>query len=454
MKLVVIGAGYVGLTAAVCFAEMGNHVVCIENDAEKLAKLKAAQLPIFEPYLDTLFQHNVAEERLSFVASLDEVVDAAEIYFICVGTPSRPDGECNTDYVMQSAHAIASHIKQPGLVVTKSTVPVGTGDQVEVIIKAELDITLRDQVHIVSNPEFMKEGVAIDDFMHPDRIILGVDDDSAKDILQQLYAPFTRKSDRIIFMARRDAEMTKYVANAMLANRISFMNEMALICDQWGADIEAIRKGIGSDRRIGERFLYAGCGFGGSCFPKDVSALIDMAHKKQLQPAMLEAIEQRNALQKTYVFDKLLHHYEGQVEGRTLAVWGLSFKPETDDVRDSSAQVLVAKAIERGMIVRAYDPVARDAFADVVPQQWIQQGKLIICDDQYETLRDAQALALLTEWKQFRQPDFDNMLAMMQLPVVLDGRNQYDPKQMQAMGFAYFGIGRGSEVVAQEVCSL
>ncbi len=445
MKLVIMGAGYVGLTAAVCFAEMGNDVVCIEVNPEKLALLKASQLPIFEPYLDTLFQHNVSEARLRFAASLDEVDAAVDVYFICVGTPARPSGECNLDYVMQAAQSIASHVQQPAVVVTKSTVPVGTGDQIETVLRSTLSNALQEQVTVVSNPEFMKEGVAIDDFMSPDRILLGLNDTMALPVLQQLYAPFTRKSDRIITMARRDAEMTKYVANAMLANRISFMNEMALICDQWGADIESVRKGIGSDRRIGEYFLYAGCGFGGSCFPKDVSALKTMAQQQSIDPLMLQAIEARNAAQKRYLFDKLQQHYGATLPGRRLAVWGLSFKPKTDDVRDSTALAMIAKAIDHGMTVTAYDPVAMDAFRAAVPPAWIQQGQLILCDEQYQALEGADAFALLTEWKQFRQPDFQRMQALLKHPVILDGRNQYDSRLLQSEGFTYFGIGRGRD---------
>ena len=447
MKLVIIGAGYVGLTAAVCFAEMGNDVVCVEVNPEKLALLKEAQLPIFEPNLDTLFQHNVAESRLTFAASLEAVKHQVDIYFICVGTPPRPSGECNLDYVMQAAQSIAEHVKQPALVVTKSTVPVGTGDQIESILQSHLPHDLQERVTVVSNPEFMKEGVAIDDFMSPDRILLGLNDQRALPILQQLYAPFTRKSDRIITMGRRDAEMTKYVANAMLANRISFMNEMALICDQWGADIEHVRKGIGSDRRIGEHFLYAGCGFGGSCFPKDVSALKTMAEQQSIDPLMLQAIESRNTAQKQYLFEKLKQHLQG-LSGRRLAIWGLSFKPKTDDVRESTALAMIAKAIEAGMTVAVYDPVALDAFKSAVPEAWFQQGQLKLCEDQYQALENADALALLTEWKQFRQPDFDRIQTLLKHPVILDGRNQYDARALQAKGFVYFGIGRGADSVS------
>lgn len=448
MKLVIIGAGYVGLTAAVCFAEMGNDVVCVEVNPEKFDLLKGAQLPIFEPYLDTLFQHNVSESRLHFARSLEEVNTPVDAYFICVGTPSLPSGECDLKYIMAAAQSIASHIRQSSIVVTKSTVPVGTGDRIETLIKTNLPHALKEQVSVVSNPEFMKEGVAIDDFMSPDRILLGLNDQRALPILQQLYAPFTRKSDRIITMGRRDAEMTKYVANAMLANRISFMNEMALICDQWGADIEHVRKGIGSDRRIGEHFLYAGCGFGGSCFPKDVSALKVMAQQQALNPLMLQAIETRNAQQKLYLFDKLQQHFEAILSGRHLAVWGLSFKPETDDVRDSTAMVMIEKAIHCGMSVSAYDPVAIDAFRAAVPSSWIQQGQLIFCEDQYQALEHADALALLTEWKQFRQPDFDRIQTLLRHPVILDGRNQYDARALQAKGFEYYGIGRGTDAVS------
>ncbi|MBV52770.1 MAG: UDP-glucose 6-dehydrogenase [Coxiellaceae bacterium] len=447
MKLVIMGAGYVGLTAAVCFAEMGNDVVCIEVNPKKLALLQEGQLPIFEPYLETLFQHNVSESRLNFAASLDDVDATIDAYFICVGTPALPTGECNLSHVISAAESIAGHVQQPSVVVTKSTVPVGTGDRIELAIQSRLPDTLKDQVTVVSNPEFMKEGVAIDDFMSPDRILLGLNDDRALSLLQQLYAPFTRKSDRIITMSRRDAEMSKYVANAMLANRISFMNEMALICDQWGADIEHVRKGIGSDRRIGEHFLYAGCGFGGSCFPKDVSALKVMAQQQALDPLMLQAIETRNAQQKLYLFDKLQRHYSSSLAGRHLAVWGLSFKPETDDVRDSTAMVMIEKAIRSGMTVSAYDPVATDAFKAVVPSSWIRQGQLRLCDEQYQALESADALALLTEWKQFRQPDFERIHTLLKHPVILDGRNQYDAQTLQTNGFVYFGIGRGADSI-------
>ena len=448
MKLVIIGAGYVGLTAAVCFAEMGNEVVCVETNRDKLALLQSATLPIFEPYLDTLFQHNVAEKRLRFVSSLAAIDHLVDIYFICVGTPSQPTGECDLSYVFDATRAIADHVTGPAIVVTKSTVPVGTGDQIAEIIQSVLPPALQSQVAVVSNPEFMKEGVAVDDFMSPDRIILGLNDDAALPALQQLYAPFTRKSDRIIVMKRRDAEMSKYVANAMLANRISFMNEMALISDQCGADIEAVRKGVGSDQRIGEYFLYAGCGYGGSCFPKDVSALIALAQQHELSPVMLHAVQARNYHQKQYLFDKLSNYYGASLKGRALAIWGLSFKPETDDVREGTALILIEKAIAAGMSVYAYDPVAANAFRRAIPQVWLQSGQLVICADQYQCLKNADAMVLVTEWKQFRQPDFDRMHALMKQPVILDGRNQYDAAALKALGFDYFGIGRGVDALA------
>jgi UDPglucose 6-dehydrogenase len=453
MKIMIIGAGYVGLTAAVCFAEMGNDVICVEQNKNKYTLLKNGRLPIFEPYLESLFKKNIDENRLHFLLNIDGLQSDIDIIFICVGTPSRDNGECNTDYVFDAVGQVISHLSFPCIIATKSTVPVGTGDIIQKMILSNVTLDLQNDIHVVSNPEFMKEGVAIDDFMHPDRVILGVESDKVKPKLLQLYSTFFRKTHRILFMPRRDAEMVKYVSNAMLANRVSFMNEIALICDQSGADIDHVRAGVGSDPRIGSDFLYAGCGFGGSCFPKDVNALIDIANKNEINPLILKAIIDRNTYQKGYLFKKIKQYFKNKVSGLTFAVWGLSFKPKTDDVRDSPSKVMIELFINHGIRVQAFDPVASDSFIQQTPSLWVESGQLIVCDDQYHALKNADALVLLTEWEQFRQLDVEKLKSYMKKPLIFDGRNQFDLDYLIQNGIDYFGIGRGKHLVASKTHS-
>ncbi|WP_043738946.1 UDP-glucose dehydrogenase family protein [Thioalkalivibrio nitratireducens] len=444
MNLTVIGTGYVGLVTGTCFAEMGHHVTCVDVDQRKIENLNKGILPIYEPGLDAMVEHNARDGRLAFTSSLPEAMRSSDVYFIAVGTPPGEDGSADLQYVLAVAREIGAHLERYALVVDKSTVPVGTAEQVRAAIDSELE---RRGVHVefdvVSNPEFLKEGAAIHDFMKPDRIVVGAESDRAIDLMRELYADFTRSHDRLLVMGVRDAEMTKYVANAMLATKISFMNEVANLCDRMGVDVENVRTGIGSDSRIGYSFIYPGCGYGGSCFPKDVKALIRMAGNHDFVPSVLEAVEARNEQQKGYLFEKIRAHYGPDLSGRRFALWGLAFKPGTDDMREAASKVLLRQLIDAGASVRAYDPIAMDVARDELPAEWFGDGRLTLVDHQYDALRDADALALVTEWKPFRHPDFDAMRRLMRPdPAIFDGRNQYQPENMQSDGFVYYGVGR------------
>lgn len=444
MNIAVIGTGYVGLVTGTCFSELGNHVTCIDVIPEKIANLKKGILPIYEPGLEAMVTSNIQAERLHFTTSLHELTVDPQVIFIAVGTPSDADGSANMQYVLQAAHDIGAYIKNDCLVVDKSTVPVGVADQVKVIIQNELDkrkVTLT--FHMVSNPEFLREGAAIDDFMNPDRIIVGIADHQAKTVMLDLYAPILRHSEKIYFMNIKDAEMTKYVANAMLATKISFMNEMAVLCDRLGVDVENVRIGIGSDSRIGNAFIYPGCGYGGSCFPKDVKALIKMAEEKGLDPLVLRSVEERNAQQKQVLADKITQLFGEDLSKITIGVWGLSFKPGTDDMREASSIILLENLIARNAKIQAYDPVAMPIARTLLPSDWFASGQLYFADHQYDALHNVDALVLVTEWKPFCYPDFAAMKKVMRRSVIFDGRNQYDPKHMKEAEFEYYGIGRG-----------
>ena len=445
MNLTIVGTGYVGLVSGTCFAEMGHRVTCVDVDSRKIENLKNGILPIYEPGLDAMVANNVREMRLDFTTSLPEAMQQSDVYFIAVGTPPGEDGSADLQYVLAVARTIGQNLDRYAVVVDKSTVPVGTAERVRATIMEELQKRGREvEFDVVSNPEFLKEGAAISDFMKPDRIVVGAESERSIDVMRELYADFTRRNhERLLVMGVRDAEMTKYVANAMLATKISFMNEVANLCDRMDVDVENVRVGIGSDSRIGYSFIYPGCGYGGSCFPKDVKALIRMAAAHDFYPRVMEAVEARNDEQKGYLFGKITAHYGLTLSGRTFGLWGLAFKPGTDDMREAPSTMLLQQLITAGARVRAYDPVAMEVARAELPAKWFEQGQLTLVNHQYDALEGADALALVTEWKPFRHPDFDAMRRLMGPdPVVFDGRNQYQPENMAADGFIYFGVGR------------
>jgi len=443
MKLTIIGTGYVGLVTGACFAEIGSQVTCVDIDAQKIDLLKKGVLPIYEPGLEKIVRENLVDGTLRFTTRLADAVDDCGIFFIAVGTPPGEDGSADLTYVLEVARQIGQHMTQYAVIVDKSTVPVGTADQVTRVIQGELDRRGVDlPFDVVSNPEFLKEGAAINDFLKPDRLIVGVNTDRAAKIMRRLYAPFSMNRDKMIFMNVRDAEMTKYAANAMLATKISFMNEIAGMCENLGVDVENVRKGIGSDTRIGYSFIYPGCGYGGSCFPKDVKALIKTARDIGVHPSVLTAVEERNNLQKQVLGDKVRSRFGPDLTGRCLALWGLAFKPGTDDMREAAAIVFLQDVMATGATVQAYDPVAMAQASRELPGDWLASGRLTLMDDPYQVLENADALALVTEWKAFRQPDFKRMRQIMKTPIIFDGRNQYDPEEMAEFGFEYHGIGR------------
>ena len=445
MKVTTIGTGYVGLVTGACLAEMGNHVVCLDVDAAKIAVLKGGGIPIHEPGLDAVVKRNVEAGRLQFTTDTAAAIQHGTVLFIAVGTPPDEDGSADLKYVLAAAAEIGRRMTYYKVVVDKSTVPVGTADKVAATIAAELarrGVTVDHAV--VSNPEFLKEGAAVEDFMRPDRIIIGSQDERATLLMRSLYAPFTRNHDRLLVMDLRSAEFTKYAANAMLATRISFMNELARLAERVGADIEWVRKGIGSDPRIGYHFLYAGAGYGGSCFPKDVKALIHTAQRNDIALEVLTAVESANERQKLVLVDKVVAHFGDDLAGRRFAMWGLAFKPNTDDMREAPSRVVIAELLARGAALRLYDPVAMDEARRVFGTP----AGLEYCDDAYEAVRGADALLIVTEWKEFRSPDFDRLKELMNTPRILDGRNLYDPALMARFGVQYHAIGRGQAVVA------
>jgi UDPglucose 6-dehydrogenase len=443
VNITVIGAGYVGLVTGACFAELGNQVTCVDVNEQKIGNLKKGILPIYEPGLEPMVTSNMADGRLHFVTSLAAQQHAPQVIFIAVGTPSDADGAADMQYVLNAARNIGAYITEECVIVDKSTVPVGVADQVTKLVQAELNKRqMQITFDVVSNPEFLREGAAISDFMQPDRIIIGGAFGKSRAIMLELYKPITRSAEKIYFMNVKDAEMTKYVANAMLATKISFMNEMSVLCDKLGVDVENVRRGIGSDSRIGEAFIYPGCGYGGSCFPKDVKALMKMAEQHDVEPLMLRAVEERNARQKQILPQKITTIFGEDLSGKTIGVWGLSFKPGTDDMREASSLVLIENLIARNARVQAYDPVAMPVARSMLPAEWFTDGKLHLAEHQYDALSQADALVLVTEWKPFAYPDLTAMKKLMRRHVILDGRNQYDPKQMRDAEFEYYGIGR------------
>ena len=441
MKLTLFGTGYVGLVTGTCFAEMGNDVLCIDIDAEKVRALENGNIPIFEPGLPDMVAKNIANGRLRFSSDPERGVNHGELLFIAVGTPSDEDGSADLQYVLNVAETIGLHMQEHKVVVDKSTVPVGTGDLVSARIQETLEKRGSDLTFdVVSNPEFLKEGAAVSDFMKPDRIIIGTSSARSRTLLDTLYAPFNRNHDKVLHMDVRSAELTKYAANVMLATKISLMNEFANLAERLGADVDAVRRGIGSDPRIGSHFIYPGAGYGGSCFPKDVKALIHTADEVGYDAALIRSVEQVNQQQKKVLFNKLSKHFDGQLKGRTFAVWGLAFKPNTDDMREAPSQVLLESLFDAGAKARAYDPEAlheaRRIFGD--------EPALTLCKTRDETLKDADALVIVTEWNEFRSPDFAQLKTQLNNPVIIDGRNLYEPSVMAENGFAYYAIGRPS----------
>lgn len=443
MKITIFGSGYVGLVTGTCLAETGNDVLCVDVNADRVAQLNRGEVPIYEPGLDDMIAANRAAGRLRFTTDVAEAVAHGLLQFIAVGTPSDEDGSADLRYVLQVAKSIGEHMDGYRVIVDKSTVPVGTADRVRATLSEQLAARGVDAPYaVVSNPEFLKEGAAINDFMKPDRVVVGSDDARATQLMRDLYAPFGRKQEKVLVMDVRSAELTKYAANAMLATKISFMNELSGLAERLGADIEAVRHGIGSDPRIGYHFIYPGCGYGGSCFPKDVKALAGTARQVDYQPLILDAVEAVNARQKTVLFQRLNEHFHGHLEGRTIALWGLAFKPNTDDMREAPSRTLMEALWQAGARVRAFDPEAMRETLHI----YGERDDLVLCDDAYDTLDGADALVLCTEWQQFRSPDFDRIKAMLKQPVLVDGRNVYDPKRMVDAGFTYYAIGRGESV--------
>ena len=443
MKLTIIGTGYVGLVTGACFAEMGNTVTCVDIDKNKIEGLKKGILPIYEPGLESVVANNYKNGRLSFCTSLTDPIAESDIYFIAVGTPPGEDGSADLQYVLAVARDIGRHIKGYTIIVDKSTVPVGTADKVRDAIRVELDKRGSDvPFDVVSNPEFLKEGAAVEDFMRPDRVVIGTDSEKVHKVMRDLYLPFMRAHERLLFMGVRDAEMTKYAGNAMLATKISFMNEVANLCERMGVDVENVRQGIGSDSRIGYSFIYPGAGYGGSCFPKDVKALIRMAKDHGYEPKVMNAVEARNEAQKHVLFEKIGRRFGADLKGMTFGLWGLAFKPGTDDMREASSVVLLSELIGAGATIKAYDPVAMPAAKREFPRAWFDSGQLKLADEQYGAVDGADAMILITEWKPFRHPDFGRIRKIMKQPIIFDGRNQYDPVFLREAGFEYSGIGR------------
>ena len=439
MKITVVGTGYVGLVSGACLAEMGNDVLCLDLDPEKIRVLKEGGIPIHEPGLDQVVARNVAAGRLHFTTDVQDAVQFGTIQFIAVGTPPDEDGSADLQYVLSAARAIGRHMTDYKVVVDKSTVPVGTADKVKAAVRAELDARGEAIPYsVVSNPEFLKEGAAVDDFMRPDRIVVGAEDDQAIFLMKALYAPFQRNHEKLLIMDLRSAELTKYAANAMLATRISFMNELALLAESLGADIELVRQGIGSDPRIGYHFLYAGCGYGGSCFPKDVKALIKTGADAGHALRVLNAVEDANDAQKLVLVDKVVAHFGEDLSGKHFAVWGLAFKPNTDDMREAPSRVIIAELFRRGATVTAYDPVAMDETRRIFGDE----PRLAYAERPMQALDGADALLIVTEWKEFRSPDFQVIKAKLKSPVVFDGRNVFDPQLPREAGLTYLSIGR------------
>lgn len=442
MKIVIVGTGYVGLVSGACFAETGLNVVCVDIDEDKINQLRNGKIPIYEPGLEPIVLRNIEKGRLSFSTSLKDVIDESEAVFIAVGTPQDEDGSADLKYVLAVARDIGRYMNHYLVVVTKSTVPIGTSEKVRKAVQEELDKRgVKITFDVASNPEFLKEGNAVEDFLRPDRIVIGTDSEEAQKIMQKLYKPFVLNGHPILFMDIPSAEMTKYAANAMLATKISFMNDIANLCDIVGADVNMVRKGIGSDPRIGDKFIYAGVGYGGSCFPKDVKALIKSAEEHNWSLEILKAFEKVNERQKEVIIHKIKKHFNNQLQGKTFAIWGLSFKPHTDDMREAPSLVIINRLLSEGAQCKVYDPVAMNEAKRKLGDN------VIYAKDQYEALIDADAMVLVTEWPEFRLPNYQVMAKLMRSKVIFDGRNIYEPSEMKELGFSYYSIGRKSIVL-------
>ncbi|MCD8377930.1 MAG: UDP-glucose/GDP-mannose dehydrogenase family protein [Candidatus Gastranaerophilales bacterium] len=435
MKITVIGTGYVGLVAGTCLADMGNDVICTDNNREKIKQLKNAIVPIYEPGLEELIKVNCSEKRLNFTTDINSAVKQSDVCFIAVGTPQSEDGSCNLKYVFDAAKSIAKAMNGYKVIVDKSTVPVGTAEKISRMIK---NIT-EHPFDVVSNPEFLKQGNAVDDFLSPDRVIIGSNSDRATAVMQEIYSPFLRTANRIVLMDVKSAEMTKYTANSFLAAKISFMNEISNICEKVGADAEMVRIGISTDTRIGSKFLFPGIGYGGSCFPKDVSALISIAQENGADNSILKAVHQTNKSQRTIFLNKILDYYQGNISDKTFGIWGLSFKPKTNDMREAPSITVIEELLKRGAKVKAYDPKAMDSAREIFG------SKIEYASNSYEAINGADALILLTEWNEFRRPDMDRVKSLLNSPVIFDGRNQYSAERTAQYGFKYFCIGRGKK---------
>jgi UDPglucose 6-dehydrogenase len=437
MRIAVVGSGYVGLVTGACFAESGVNVTCVDLDFDKIYQLKNGSIPIYEPGLESMVRSNVEKKRLSFSTEIIDGIKGSEVIFIAVGTPPGEDGSADLKHVLTVAKEIGRIITEHIVVVTKSTVPVGTSEKIRNTIKAELDkrkVTV--PFDMASNPEFLKEGAAVDDFLKPERIVIGIDNEKSREIMNRLYMPFVLNNHPILFMDIASAEITKYAANAMLATRISFINEIANLCDILGADINNVRKGIGSDSRIGSKFIYPGTGYGGSCFPKDVKAIIRTAKDNGYELNVIEAVEKANEYQKNVIFNKITRFFDYDLKNKVIAIWGLSFKPKTDDIREASSIILIEKLLNAGAKIKAYDPAAINETKKLLG------NRIEYTSDPYEALENADALALMTEWAEFHLPEFNRMSELMKRKVIFDGRNIYDPAQLRKLGFTYFGIGR------------
>jgi len=434
MHIGVIGSGYVGLVAATCLSEMGNDVICVDNDEKKIRNLNSGIIPIYEPGLTDMIRRNTSEDRLTFTTDIGAAVRMSSIIFIAVGTPPDEDGSADLQHVLSVARDIAHHMDGPRIVINKSTVPVGTAD----LVKEEIMKGTDHQVSIVSNPEFLKEGSAIDDFMKPDRVVIGTDSDEVAEVMRELYSPFVRTNNPVLVMSNRSAEMTKYVANSLLATRISFMNEIANMCDRVGADVHDIRVGIGSDRRIGPSFLFPGAGFGGSCFPKDIRALQKTAKENGIELRVLKAVTDVNQDQKRLLIRKVTDHFGEDLTGIRLGIWGISFKPNTDDIREAPALTVIQGLLERGASISAYDPQAMDNARELLGDS------IRFASSTYDAVDGADGLILVTEWTEFREPDFPRMMGIMRQQVIFDGRNVFNPSKLRRMGYAYYGIGRNA----------
>jgi UDPglucose 6-dehydrogenase len=443
MRVTIFGTGYVGLVTGACLAESGNHVVCVDIDAGKIERLNHGEMPIYEPGLEALVKRSVEAGRLTFTTDVAQGVAHGLFQFVAVGTPADEDGSADVRYVLEVARSIGQHLTQYRIVINKSTVPVGTADRVKAEIQKVLDERRAGvEFDVVSNPEFLKEGAAVEDFMKPERIVVGTDNPRTAELLRTLYEPFNRNRDRMIVMDPRSSELTKYAANAMLATKITLMNELANLAEHVGADIEQVRLGIGSDPRIGYHFIYPGCGYGGSCFPKDVKALVASSGAVGYRAEMLQAVESVNERQKHVLFAKIERFFAGKLEGKVIALWGLAFKPNTDDMREASSRVLMEALWRAGARVRAYDPVALDEARRL----YGERPDLTLCKSVEEAVKGADALAIVTEWREFRSPDFDAIKELLRVPVIFDGRNLYDPSLLNRLGFRYFAIGRGDSL--------